>query len=84
MDYERLIADGLAGRLEPGTPEFERFVDITARRPSGGAGAPRRSPRARRRRRSPSGRFVLVTARGFAEATVEEGDEGPQVAVARA
>jgi SAM-dependent methyltransferase len=39
VDEERLIADGLAGRLEPGTPEFERFVDITARRPSGEAGA---------------------------------------------
>lgn len=39
MDDERLIADGLDGRLEPGTPEFERFVDITARRPSGDAGA---------------------------------------------
>jgi SAM-dependent methyltransferase len=39
VDDERLIADGLAGRLEPDTPEFERFVDITARRPSGDAGA---------------------------------------------
>lgn len=39
MDDERLIADGLAGRLDPETPEFERFVDITARRPSGEAGA---------------------------------------------
>ena len=39
MDDERLIEDGLAGRLEAHTPEFERFVDITARRPSGDAGA---------------------------------------------
>jgi SAM-dependent methyltransferase len=39
VDDERLIEEGLAGRLEPDTPEFERFVDITARRPSGDAGA---------------------------------------------
>jgi SAM-dependent methyltransferase len=39
MDDERLIADGLAGRLGPDTPEFDRFVDITARRPRGNAGA---------------------------------------------
>lgn len=39
MDDERLIEDGLAGRLGAHTPEFERFVDITARRPSGDAGA---------------------------------------------
>ena len=26
-----------AGRLAPGSPEFERFIDITARRPSGEA-----------------------------------------------
>jgi SAM-dependent methyltransferase len=39
VDDERLIEDGLAGRLEAGSPEFERFVDITARRPSGNAGA---------------------------------------------
>jgi SAM-dependent methyltransferase len=39
VDDERLIEDGLAGRLEAHTPEFERFVDITARRPSGDAGA---------------------------------------------
>jgi SAM-dependent methyltransferase len=39
VDDERLIEDGLAGRLAPDSPEFERFVDLTARRPSGGAGA---------------------------------------------
>ena len=39
MDDEQLIADGLAGRLSPDSPEFERFVDITARRPSGEMGA---------------------------------------------
>ena len=39
MDDERLIEDGLAGRLAANSPEFERFVDLTARRPSGGAGA---------------------------------------------
>jgi SAM-dependent methyltransferase len=38
VDDERLIEDGLAGRLAADTPEFERFVDITARRPSGDAG----------------------------------------------
>ncbi len=27
MDDERLIADGLAGRLEPDTPELERFKE---------------------------------------------------------
>jgi SAM-dependent methyltransferase len=36
---ERLIDDGLAGRLEPASAEFERFVDVTARKPSGEAGA---------------------------------------------
>ena len=39
MDDKRLIEEGLGGRLEPGSAEFERFVDITARRPSGTAGA---------------------------------------------
>jgi SAM-dependent methyltransferase len=39
MDDERLIEEGLAGRLTAESPEFERFVDITARRPSGSAGA---------------------------------------------
>jgi SAM-dependent methyltransferase len=39
MDDERLIEEGLAGRLAAGSPEFQRFVDITARRPSGAAGA---------------------------------------------
>jgi SAM-dependent methyltransferase len=39
VDDERLIDEGLAGRLEAGSVEFERFVDITARRPSGEAGA---------------------------------------------
>jgi ubiquinone/menaquinone biosynthesis C-methylase UbiE len=39
VDDEQLIESGLAGRLRPGTPEFDRFVDITARRPSGEAGA---------------------------------------------
>ena len=38
MDDERLIEEGLAGRLTADSPKFERFVDITARRPSGGAG----------------------------------------------
>ncbi len=36
---DRLIEDGLAGRLEPGSSEFERFIDVTARRPSGEASA---------------------------------------------
>jgi SAM-dependent methyltransferase len=36
---EQLIEAGLAGRLVVGSREFERFVDITARCPSGGAGA---------------------------------------------
>jgi ubiquinone/menaquinone biosynthesis C-methylase UbiE len=39
VDDERLIEEGLAGRLAAGSQEFERFVDITARRPSGEAGA---------------------------------------------
>lgn len=39
MDDERLIEEGLAGRLSPDSAEFDRFVDITARRPSGDAGA---------------------------------------------
>jgi len=39
VDDERLIEEGLAGRLPPGSAEFERFVDVTARRPSGEAGA---------------------------------------------
>jgi SAM-dependent methyltransferase len=39
VDDEQLIEEGLAGRLAAGSPEFERFVEITARRPSGGAGA---------------------------------------------
>jgi SAM-dependent methyltransferase len=39
VDDERLIEDGLAGRLAAESPEFERFVEITARRPSGDAGA---------------------------------------------
>ena len=39
MDDEQLIEEGLADRLAAGSPEFERFVDITARRPSGDAGA---------------------------------------------
>ena len=39
MDDERLIEEGLAGRLAADSPEFERFVDITARRPSDDAGA---------------------------------------------
>jgi SAM-dependent methyltransferase len=39
VDDERLIEEGLAGRLAVDGPEFERFVDITARRPSGDAGA---------------------------------------------
>ena len=39
MDDRQLIEEGLAGRLEPDSAEFERFVEITARRPSGSAGA---------------------------------------------
>jgi ubiquinone/menaquinone biosynthesis C-methylase UbiE len=39
MDDARLIEEGLGGRLPPGSPEFERFVDVTARCPSGEAGA---------------------------------------------
>jgi SAM-dependent methyltransferase len=39
VDDYRLIEEGLAGRLSPDSTEFERFVDITARRPSGAAGA---------------------------------------------
>lgn len=39
MDDERLIEEGLAGRLAADSPEFERFVDVTARRPSGDSGA---------------------------------------------
>jgi SAM-dependent methyltransferase len=39
VDDERLIEDGLAGRLAADSPEFERFVDVTAQCPSGGAGA---------------------------------------------
>jgi SAM-dependent methyltransferase len=39
VDDERLIEEGLAGRLSPGSEEFDRFVDVTARRPSGVAGA---------------------------------------------
>lgn len=39
MDDERLIEEGIAGRLPPDSAEFERFVDVTARRPSGEAGA---------------------------------------------
>jgi SAM-dependent methyltransferase len=39
VDDERLIEEGLSGRLTADSPEFERFVDITARRPSGQAGA---------------------------------------------
>jgi SAM-dependent methyltransferase len=38
VDDERLIEEGLAGRLAAGSPEFERFVDVTARRPSGEPG----------------------------------------------
>jgi SAM-dependent methyltransferase len=38
VDDERLIEEGLAGHLAADSPEFERFVDITARRPSGEAG----------------------------------------------
>jgi SAM-dependent methyltransferase len=36
---DELIEEAFAGRLAPDSPEFERFVDITARRPSGDAGA---------------------------------------------
>jgi SAM-dependent methyltransferase len=32
---DRLIADGSAGHLTPGTAEFETLVDVTARRPRG-------------------------------------------------
>jgi ubiquinone/menaquinone biosynthesis C-methylase UbiE len=32
---DELIEDGMAGRLRPGTEAFERFIDLTARRPSG-------------------------------------------------
>jgi SAM-dependent methyltransferase len=39
VEEERLIEEGLAGRLAAGSAEFERFVDVTARRPRGGAGA---------------------------------------------
>lgn len=39
MDDEQLIEAGLAGRLSANSAEFERFVDITARRPSGASGA---------------------------------------------
>lgn len=35
QDVERLMEDGFAGRLDPGTEAFERFVDLSARRPSG-------------------------------------------------
>jgi hypothetical protein len=30
VDDERLIGEGLAGRLSPDSMEFERFVDLTA------------------------------------------------------
>ncbi|HJQ51442.1 MAG TPA: class I SAM-dependent methyltransferase [Gaiellaceae bacterium] len=39
MDDARLIEEGLAGRLPADSAEFQRFVEITARRPSGEAGA---------------------------------------------
>jgi ubiquinone/menaquinone biosynthesis C-methylase UbiE len=39
LDDARLIEEGLAGRISADSAEFERFVDITARRPSGAAGA---------------------------------------------
>jgi ubiquinone/menaquinone biosynthesis C-methylase UbiE len=39
VDDQRLIQEGLAGRLTPDSPEYDRFVDITARRPTGEAGA---------------------------------------------
>jgi ubiquinone/menaquinone biosynthesis C-methylase UbiE len=45
VDDERLIQDGLAGRLAADSPEFERFVEITARRPAGDAGAHYRDPK---------------------------------------
>ena len=32
---DELIEDGMAGRLEAGTEAFERFIDVTARRPGG-------------------------------------------------
>ena len=35
--WSDLIEEGMAGRLAPGSPEFERFIDMTARRPSGEA-----------------------------------------------
>jgi ubiquinone/menaquinone biosynthesis C-methylase UbiE len=35
MNDELLIEEGFAGRLSAGSAEFERFVDVTARRPSG-------------------------------------------------
>jgi ubiquinone/menaquinone biosynthesis C-methylase UbiE len=38
MDDARLLDEGFAGRLPAGSPEFERFVDLTARRPSGAIG----------------------------------------------
>ncbi len=34
-ETDRLIEEGMAGRLRPGTEAFERFIDLTARRPSG-------------------------------------------------
>ncbi len=35
---DRLVEEGMAGQLRPGTPEYERFIDITARRPTGQVG----------------------------------------------
>ncbi|HZV53141.1 MAG TPA: methyltransferase domain-containing protein [Candidatus Dormibacteraeota bacterium] len=34
-EVDRLIEEGMAGRLRPGTEAFERFIDLTARRPGG-------------------------------------------------
>jgi ubiquinone/menaquinone biosynthesis C-methylase UbiE len=41
MEDDRLIEAGMAGRLRPGTPEYEHFIDITARRPTGQVGTAR-------------------------------------------
>lgn len=38
LDDARLLEEGLAERLPAGSPDFERFVDLTARKPSGDIG----------------------------------------------
>jgi SAM-dependent methyltransferase len=34
-DLDDLLREGMAGRLQPGTEAFERFIDASARRPTG-------------------------------------------------